>query len=228
MRIIPVLDVKDGLAVSGKSGNRETYKPLKNVFHHTSKPIKIAEALKKAGASEIYVADLDYIERRGSNIKIVDKINRIVPVMLDCGAHDMKGVSKALLVANKVIVATETLRNIDDLYEIYCRVNPERIILSIDFQNDRILSKHLKLNYQVLRKHLEEWRPSEIILLDLSKVGTEKGINKTLINKFISIEASVIYGGGITNKDLEDLEKTGVDRILVGTALYSGKMMPSF
>jgi phosphoribosylformimino-5-aminoimidazole carboxamide ribotide isomerase len=228
MKIIPVLDVKGGMAVSGKSGNRETYKPLKNVFHNSSKPIKIAKAMKKAGVSEIYIADLDSIERRGSNMEIVDKINLILPVMLDCGAYDMNSVYGALLVANKVIVATETLRNINDLYEIYCRVNPERIVLSIDYLNDEILSKHLKLDYKILRKHLEVLRPSEIILLDLSRVGTERGINKTLIDKFASIKASIIYGGGISKDDLEDLGKIGVDKMLVGTALYSGRMMPSF
>jgi phosphoribosylformimino-5-aminoimidazole carboxamide ribotide isomerase len=228
MKIIPVLDIKGGMAVSGKSGNRETYTPLKNVFHNSSKPIKIVKAMKKAGASEIYIADLDSIERRGSNMEIVDKINHILPVMLDCGAYDMNSVYGALLVANKVIVATETLRNINDLYEIYCRVNPERIVLSIDYLNDEILSKHLKLDYKILRKHLEVLRPSEIILLDLSRVGTERGINKTLIDKFSSIKASIIYGGGITKDDLQDLGKIGVDKMLVGTALYSGRMMPSF
>ena len=30
--IIPVMDFKNGIAVSGKSGNRETYNPLKTVF----------------------------------------------------------------------------------------------------------------------------------------------------------------------------------------------------
>jgi len=226
--IIPVLDVKGGMAVSGKSADRESYELLKNVFHHSSKPIKIAEALKKAGASEIYIADLDSIEGIGSNMDIVEKINRLLPVMLDCGAYDMNTVHEAFLIANKVIVATETLRNIDDLYEIYCRINPGRIILSIDFMDDEILSRHLKLDYKILRKHLEVLRPSEIILLDLSRVGTEKGINKKIIEKFAPIKSSIIYGGGITKDNLEDLEKIGVSRILVGTALYNGEIMPSF
>jgi phosphoribosylformimino-5-aminoimidazole carboxamide ribotide isomerase len=226
--IIPVLDIKGGIAVSGKSGNRESYKPLKNVFHHSPNPLKIAEALKKAGASEIYVADLDCIEGEGTNLELVDKINLIIPVMLDCGANDMNSVCKAIIVANKVIVATETLRNIEELYEIFCRVNPERIVLSIDVLNDEILSKQLELDFKLLRKHLEVLRPSEIILLDISRIGTEKGINKTLIDKFASIKPSIIYGGGITPEDLEDLGEIGVDRVLVGTALYSGRMIASF
>jgi phosphoribosylformimino-5-aminoimidazole carboxamide ribotide isomerase len=226
--IIPVLDIKDGIAVSGKSGNRKAYKPLKNVFHNSPSPMKIAEALKKAGASEIYVADLDSIDGEGSNKELVEKINLIIPVILDCGAYDMNSVFNAITVANKIVVATETLRNIDDLYEIFCRVNPKRIVLSIDVLNDKILSKQLELDFKVLRKHLEVLRPSEIILLDISRIGTEKGINKTLIDKFASTKASIIYGGGITPEDLVYLRERGVDRVLVGTALYSGKMISSF
>jgi phosphoribosylformimino-5-aminoimidazole carboxamide ribotide isomerase len=226
--IIPVLDIKGGIAVSGKSGNREAYKPLKNVFHHSPSPLKIAEALKRAGASEIYVADLDSIGGKGSNLELVDKINLIIPVMLDCGAYDMNSVCKAIVVANKVIVATETLQNIDELYEIFCRVNPERIVLSIDVLNNEILSKQLKLDFKILKRHLEVLRPSEIILLDISRIGTEKGINNKLIDKFASIKASIIYGGGITPEDLEELAERGVDRVLMGTALYSGKMIPNF
>jgi phosphoribosylformimino-5-aminoimidazole carboxamide ribotide isomerase len=226
--IIPVLDIKGGIAVSGKAGNRKAYKPLKNVFHNSPSPLKIAEALKKAGASEIYVADLDSIAGKGSNLELVEKMNLIIPVMLDCGAYDMNSFYNATIVANKVIVATETLRNIDELYEIFCRVNPERIVLSIDVLDDKILSKQLELDFKILVKHLEVLRPSEIILLDISRIGTEKGINKTLIDKFASTKASIIYGGGITQEDLVHLRERGIERVLVSTALYSGKMIPSF
>jgi len=226
--IIPVLDIKGGIAVSGKAGNRKAYKPLKNVFHNSPSPLKIAEALKKAGASEIYVADLDSIAGKGSNLELVGKMNLIIPVMLDCGAYDMNSFYNATIVANKVIVATETLRNIDELYEIFCRVNPERIVLSIDVLDDKILSKQLELDFKILIKHLEVLRPSEVILLDISRIGTEKGINKTLIDKFASTKASIIYGGGITQEDLVHLRERGIERVLVSTALYSGKMIPSF
>ena len=52
--IIPVIDLKNGEAVSGKSGMRETYKPLKTVFNDSSNPLAIARALKDSG----YTKDL--------------------------------------------------------------------------------------------------------------------------------------------------------------------------
>ena len=61
---IPVVDLKDGQAVSGKSGLRDTYQPLQTVFAPSSDPIEIAQGLKLNGADELYIADL------GTNIKI--------------------------------------------------------------------------------------------------------------------------------------------------------------
>lgn len=222
--IIPVLDIKDGSAVSGKSGNRKTYKSLQTVFHHSSDPLEIAHALFDAGAKQLYIADLDAIEGNDSNGDLVGEINQFIPVMLDCGANDIDSVFEALQVADKVIVATETLKNMDDLYGIFCRVNRERIIVSIDVMDNKVLSKYMELDFNILRENLEKLQPSQIILLDISKVGTEGGINWRLINEFAGLESSIILGGGITEDDLYQLDKKGVDKILVGTALHKGQI----
>lgn len=226
--IIPVLDIKDGLAVSGKSGNRKEYQPLKTVFHSSSDPLKISKSLKKEGASKVYIADLDAIEGIGSNLDMVGEINRFLPVMLDCGASDLDSVSEALQVADNVIVATETLRKLEDLDEIFFEVNREQVTISIDVLNNKILSKHLELDFKILRDCLEELKPSMVILLDISNVGTESGINWQLMDYFDGLESSLILGGGITREDLSKLSIYGVDNVLVGTALHHGKIEPNF
>ncbi|OPX58522.1 MAG: 1-(5-phosphoribosyl)-5-((5-phosphoribosylamino)methylideneamino) imidazole-4-carboxamide isomerase [Methanobacterium sp. PtaB.Bin024] len=226
--IIPVLDIKDGLAVSGKSGNRKEYQPLKTVFHSSSDPLKISKSLKKEGASKVYIADLDAIEGIGSNLDMVGEINRFLPVMLDCGASDLDSVSEALQVADNVIVATETLRKLEDLDEIFFKVNREQVTISIDVLNNKILSKHLELDFKILRDCLEELKPSMVILLDISNVGTESGINWQLMDYFDGLESSLILGGGITREDLSKLSIYGVDNVLVGTALHHGKIEPNF
>ena len=226
--IIPVLDIKDGLAVSGKSGNRKEYQPLKTVFHSSSDPLKISKSLKKEGASKVYIADLDAIEGIGSNLDMVGEINRFLPVMLDCGASDLDSVSEALQVADNVIVATETLKKLEDLDEIFFKVNREQVIISIDVLNNKILSKYLELDFGILKDCLEKLKPSMVILLDISNVGTESGINWQLMNYFNRLESSLILGGGITREDLSKLSIYGVDYVLVGTALHQGKIEPNF
>ncbi len=226
--IIPVLDIKDGMAVSGKSGNRKEYKPLKTVFHHSSNPLKIARSLKNAGAKEIYIADLDSIEGKGSNQEIVGEINQFIPVMLDCGADDLDSVALALRVADKIIVATETLRKLENLDEIFCRVNKERIVVSVDVLNNELLNKHFKIDFNSFKEKLEILKPYWVILLDISSVGTEEGFNRRLLHEFAGLDSSIILGGGITEADLHQITELGVDKVLVGTTLHHGKMKPIF
>ena len=65
---IPVIDLKQHQAVSGKSGMRDTYTPLNTVFAPSANPVEIAQGLKLNGADEMYIADLDFIERNGNKI----------------------------------------------------------------------------------------------------------------------------------------------------------------
>lgn len=221
--IIPVLDIKNGIAVRGKGGARETYKPLKTVFHHSSSPLKIAGALSDKGAALIYIADLDAIESKGSNLELIKDINDHISVMLDCGASNIEEVEKALEAADKVIVATETLKNIEDLNAILKGFG-ERIIISIDIKNGEIYSKHFHGDLHDLIKKLKELKPNEVILLDISGVGSESGFNKKLIGKFREIGKELIIGGGIREVDINGLKENGLNKFLVGSALHNGKL----
>ena len=226
--IIPVLDLKNGTAVSGKSGNRETYKPLKTVFHDSSSPLKIAMSLNHAGASRIYIADLNSIEGKGSNFEIVKNINEHISVMLDCGASNIEEVGKALEAADKVIVATETLKNIEDLNHIFNSFPKDKLIISIDVKNGKLFSKYLKLSLEELITKIKEITPPEVILLDITKVGSESGVNTELIDKINEIQELVIIGGGMTEKDILQLKNRGINKFLVGSALHNGKLNTKF
>lgn len=222
--IIPVLDIINGTAVSGKSGKRETYMPLKTIFHPSSNPYKIANALKDAGAKRIYIADLDAIENRKPNYDIIKKINQKLPVMLDSGVNTVNKSEEALEIAEKVIIATETLQSINDLIKILNSNNKDRFIISIDIKDNEIFSKHLDTDIEDIIKKMSKINPPEIILLDISRVGTEKGVNHAIIKKFLKLNSSLIIGGGITGKDIEELEKMGLNKFLVGTALHANKL----
>lgn len=219
--IIPVLDLKNGIAVSGKSGQRETYKPLETVFHKSSSPEEIAKSLSNAGAGRLYIADLDSIENRKSNFDVIKEVNKHIPVTLDSGAKDIFDVKKALEIADKVIIATETLKDMDDLRDIFSNFDKDRLVISIDIKDGEIFSKYLDMDLKKIITQIEKLNPKEVILLDISQVGTEKGANYEFIKKFIKLP--LIIGGGITSSDISKLEKMGINKFLVGSALHNGK-----
>ncbi|HIH61602.1 MAG TPA: HisA/HisF family protein [Methanobacteriales archaeon] len=222
IEVIPVLDLMGSLAVAGKSGERKKYKPLKSIFSTSPNPVEIALSLKRAGARRIYIADLDAITGQGSNIQIVQEINHLIPVMLDFGVQDFKAFEFGLKIAWQVIVATETLRDIRELKKIF-RVFPKsRIVVSIDTKNGQLYSKNLNMTLEEFRDVLIQLDPGEIILLDLTRVGTQQGINRELIKKFEKFD--IIPGGGIKLQDIKMLSSMGIRKILAGTALHQGKI----
>ncbi len=221
---IPVLDLKDGQAVSGKSGLRDTYQPLQTVFAPSSSPVEIAQGLKLNGADELYIADLDLIESNGHNVNEIKMVNTIIPVMLDAGVKNVEAFSFFLDYAFKIIVPTETLEDINELYNIFEKFPKERIVISVDVKDNELYCKKLDLTFKEFKEILMELNPGEIILLDISGVGTNHGYNKELLDEFEEMKDKLIIAGGLNKDSIDELEKLGIKKVLVGTSLHSGEI----
>ena len=225
LEIIPVIDLMNSVAVSGKSGNRETYTPLQTIYASSSDPLEIASSLKRNGAKEMYIADLDLIERNGNhNMYKVKEVNSVLPVILDVGVDNLKTFEFLLEFAYKIIVATETLDSIEELEKIFEKYPKERIIVSVDVKNNELYTKNMDLDLEGFKEILRKIDPNEIILLDISSVGTEGGFNKPLLDSFEEFKDKIILGGGITAPEIEELSNMGINKALVGTALHKGEI----
>ena len=87
MRIIPVLDLKGGVAVHAVRGRREDYTPVRSVLAGSADPVALARAFSTAlGCRECYVADLDAIAGRGDHEITIRTIAELgLVVWLDAG-----------------------------------------------------------------------------------------------------------------------------------------------
>ncbi|ADC70146.1 hisA/hisF family protein [Methanocaldococcus sp. FS406-22] len=219
MQIIPVIDLMNKIAVHGKSGNRDEYKPLKSVICNSPNPIDVAMAYKERGAETIYIADLNFIMGNGDNfevIKEIDFVNKIVDIGVK-RREDLENIKKILNKDDKAIVATETLKDIELLKE-------KDIVVSLDFKNgELLLDKNFK-DYSLdgILSYVREDTP--LTILDISSVGTQRGINVELIKYVLDKTNNPVYvGGGI--KGMDDLElcyNLGVDGVLIATAIHKG------
>lgn len=233
MRVIPVIDIIGGVAVLAKGGHRDHYQPIKSQLCDTSNPIDLALAFKKRfGFEELYIADLDSIMRIGSNIDMLRRIYKSsnMKIMVDSGVNDVKKARELLQArVEKIILGTETLTSYAPLKSILKFSGYERIIVSIDVKDGKILSKSkeiIGLSPEALAKRLEFMGIKEIIVLDLSRVGKESGVNVDLIRRVLkSVSIPIIIGGGIRNiDDIILLRDIGVSGALVSTALHNSKI----
>ena len=167
---------------------------------------------------------MDLIESQGHNIDDVKMVNTILPVMFDGGVKNLEGFEFFLNYAYKIIVPTETLESIDEMKKIFEKYPKERIAVSVDVKNNELLAKHLDLSLSEFREILKELDPNEIILLDITGVGTEKGYNKKLLDEFGELKDKLIIAGGLNKQSLSELESLGIKKVLIGTSLHSGEV----
>src|SRR4051812_47889975 len=121
MRVIPVLDLRGGLAVHAVAGDRARYAPVRSLLHPDPDPIGLARAFRaELGLTEVYLADLDAIAGGPPSVATYRALGDLgMSIWVDAGVRD-RG-SLGLLRdsgAATLIVGLETLRGPEALAEI--------------------------------------------------------------------------------------------------------------
>jgi phosphoribosylformimino-5-aminoimidazole carboxamide ribotide isomerase len=232
MRVIPVLDLKDGVVVHGVKGERERYQPVVSVLTDVAAPLAVAQAFSdKLSLHEFYIADLDAIQRRGHHQTIIARLAQSWTLMVDAGVSDVQGVLKLLAIgASQAIIGAETLSGWDALEAIFAEVPAHQLVFSLDMHAGQVISRSLQLaNLNPLKvlERLQHMGWKQVILLDLARVGAGTGVDRTLIAEARRrySELTLLVGGGVRDMaDLRDLESLGVSGVLVATALHQGNI----
>src|SRR5437899_3187124 len=88
-RIIPVLDVKNGLAVHADAGERSHYRPVRSLLHSSADPLHLARAYRDIlGLQELYVADLGAIARSEQDHTLYSELTGLgLEVWIDAGVR---------------------------------------------------------------------------------------------------------------------------------------------
>jgi phosphoribosylformimino-5-aminoimidazole carboxamide ribotide isomerase len=235
LRIIPVIDLLGGVVVHAKKGVRDKYRPVESVLSDTAQPVEVAKALRKEFQfKELYVADLDAILGKEIATDDIVRISRATPmkIMVDAGINCIETAQRLRDAgASKIIVATETLQDLNTLSLIIDELGSNCIISSLDLKDRKVLSKSIELRKKPpveIAKILEERGVSQLIVLELTKVGSESGVDRTMAESIVrSVKVPVITGGGVRNvNDLIELKEIGVDGVLVATSLHNGSITP--
>jgi phosphoribosylformimino-5-aminoimidazole carboxamide ribotide isomerase len=238
MRLIPVIDLLNNQAVHAVKGDRCNYKPVKSVLCETSDPLAVARAFRdQLGLKEIYIADLDAIQNPSRRIhrNLIENLacRENIDIILDAGISDHARISMWLNAGiHRIVVGSETLDTLDTAKEIPAVTDPSRVVFSLDCRNGKIISQCPVLRGLSPLKTLETLKSSgwrEVILLDLARVGSGRGIHRPL-----AIEAranfptlTLLVGGGITGpEEISALDTMGVDGILAATIFHLGIVGP--
>jgi phosphoribosylformimino-5-aminoimidazole carboxamide ribotide isomerase len=235
MRVVPVLDLKGGLAVHAVRGERHAYAPVRSLLAPSADPVGLARAYREdLGCDACYVADLDAITGAGDHGAVVERIAAVgLAVWLDAGVATPAGAGAAAARgAARVIVGTETLRDARDLGPMAeaARAGASRAdcAVSLDHRDGRLLGGAAAVAAtDAVELAALAWAAGirAFIVLDLARVGAgtgpETGPARRLRARLPAAE--VVVGGGVRGaEDLRALAQAGYDAVLVGTALHTG------
>jgi phosphoribosylformimino-5-aminoimidazole carboxamide ribotide isomerase len=234
MRVIPVIDLKNGAAVHAVRGERERYRPLRSELVAGSDPVRVARAVRGAlGLDELYVADLDAIAGGPPHRAVVAALAREARVMVDAGVTEVAAVRLLLeLGAARVVIGTETLEDGSALERLRAALPDAPLVLSLDLRGGRVLSPDTelaRLGAAEALARLAQSGVSEVIVLDVARVGAEAGPDVAQVRKLCASfpELELLAGGGVRDlADLRALAEAGAAGALVATALHGGAIGP--
>jgi phosphoribosylformimino-5-aminoimidazole carboxamide ribotide isomerase len=211
MRVVGVIDLKEGTAVHAVRGERERYRPLGD-------PLALA---RRFGRDELYVADLDAIAGGAVQEATIASLARTARVMVDAGVSEPERARALLdLGVHRAVVGTETLTDATVTDRL-----PDAV-LSLDLRDGRTLSPDPRLAGLPALDAIARLRgPREVIVLDLARVGTGAGPDVATIAEIHAAfpELELLAGGGVRDgDDLRALADAGAAGALVGTALIRG------
>jgi phosphoribosylformimino-5-aminoimidazole carboxamide ribotide isomerase len=237
VRVIPVIDLKQGQVVRAVAGQRSQYQAIRSQIVDRAEPASVAQALVRGyGFREIYVADLDAIAGQPPDWPSYAAIAATgLSLWVDAGLSDAERAAAfraraASLPLDGIVVGLESViepRRLESMAEVL----QGTAIFSLDLQDGRALNGSTAWS---------RYRPQEIaelavlagfrrlIILDLADVGVGGGTRTLPLCRQVCAahpQVEVIAGGGVRGRaDLKRLAAAGCTAALVASALHDGKL----
>lgn len=232
MIIYPAIDLKDGKCVRLHKGVMDS-----EVIYNDD-PAAQAATWAQNGFSWIHIVDLNgAIEGKPVNADAVKDIIDAVdlPLQLGGGIRDLKQIETWLHAGvSRVILGTVAVKN-PALVKEACLNFPGQIAVGADAYGDKIATEGwVETSDRTTIDLMQEFQEdglAAVIYTDINRDGTGEGLNmENTIKLAENISIPVIASGGVGSLDdvkaVRAAEKAGVEGMIIGKALYDGRIEP--
>ncbi|GAB4150662.1 MAG: HisA/HisF family protein [Planctomycetaceae bacterium] len=236
MRILPVIDIQNGVVVHGVAGERASYQPVQSCLTDDADVRSIARAFRSQfDISELYVADLDGIQRDQPNLNVYRELQQDdFTILLDAGLREMSRAREFFEAgADSIICGLETCSGSEQVTKLVEQFGSERVIFSLDLKLGRPLADVKIWNTDDpfrIAKTVIESGIRRMIVLDLAAVGVGGGVEQLRLCERLleaNSDLELITGGGVRDvADLKTLKAKGIGGVLIASAFHSGSITP--
>ena len=234
LTLYPAIDLKDGRCVRLRRGEMD------QATVYSDDPAAQAAAWRDAGFDWLHVVDLNGAfagcpVNAAAVVAILGATDR--PVQLGGGIRDMAGIAHWLGAGvRRVILGSAAAKNPTLVIEA-CRVFPGRVVVGIDARDGFVATEGWAETSTIpaaeLGARFEDAGAAAIVYTDIARDGMLEGLDLArTVDLATKLTTPVIASGGVGS--LDDLralrraaEGTRIEGVIVGRALYDGRVTPA-
>ncbi|KAA3614678.1 MAG: 1-(5-phosphoribosyl)-5-[(5-phosphoribosylamino)methylideneamino]imidazole-4-carboxamide isomerase [Calditrichaeota bacterium] len=229
IRIIPAIDIIEGKCVRLTKGDFET----KKIYN--SDPLEVAKQFEDAGIKYLHMIDLDGArQRKIINHPVLQKVAKNTNLKIDFGGgvqsdHDLKIAFECG--AQQITAGSVTVKNEKLALSWLKKYGPEKIILGADFKDNKVAvsgwqeTKSIEILNFLKNQYINGFRNT--VCTDISRDGVLQGPAfdfYQIVKKEIP-GLNIIASGGVSKiEDVVELNKNGMDGVIIGKAIYEEKI----
>lgn len=229
MKIIPAIDIIDGKCVRLRQGNyaeQTTY---------SENPAEMARSFEAAGLTSLHLVDLDGAKAgQVTNWSTIKSITSSTALAVDFGGgiKTKEEVEQLLaLGVRQVNIGSLAVKEPQKMIAWMNEFGAEKFILSADVKGDRVATHGWQQTSSVGLSDFITLFADEglqyVTCTDIDTDGMLAGPNVNLYKKLVNAfpELNVIASGGVSSMDdLMALRRSGVFGVVVGKAIYEGRI----
>lgn len=229
LNLIPVVDLKGGMVVHAREGRRAEYLPVQSCLCKGADAGTVVDALLRLHPfRSLYAADLDAIQRLGSNLDTLRKIRRRFPhldLWVDSGIADELGLDAWIREdIGRPVIGSETLLDAEFMSFARNHCTDLSPVLSLDFMGEEFKGPQALLIDTAL------YWPKRVLAMNLRRIGGDAGPDIALIESLAAKapDCDIYAAGGVRSvEDLESVAAADAAGALIATALHDGRLGPS-
>jgi phosphoribosylformimino-5-aminoimidazole carboxamide ribotide isomerase len=231
MEVIPAIDLRKGKCVRLVQGDP------RDETVYSQEPVSMAKLWELKGAKRLHFIDLDgALTGKLGNLEYVQDIVKAtdLKVQFGGGLRDLKTIEKVLsLGVERIILGTSVAQDKGFVKETIREFGGKNVLAGIDAKKGMVAIKGWKTVTKIravdLAREMAELGVGAIIFTDIQRDGMLEGPNFGTTKEIAkAVDVSVIASGGISSyRDLEHMKrlgKHGISSVILGKALYSGRI----
>ncbi|MFP4447575.1 MAG: 1-(5-phosphoribosyl)-5-[(5-phosphoribosylamino)methylideneamino]imidazole-4-carboxamide isomerase [Bacteroidales bacterium] len=229
IEIIPAIDIIEGKCVRLEKGD------FSKKTQYKVTPVEIARQFEDDGAETIHIVDLDGAKNESmQNLQKLEEIRKNTNLTIDFsgGIRSKKQINRLFNAgANYLTIGSMAVNDFEKFREILKELGPARFILAADTQKGRLVSQGWKKTNNIdVIDFINRFRAlgiANVMSTDVTRdgmlMGTEIAYYQNLKNHFPGM--NIIASGGVSSvDDIAELNKAGISGVIIGKALYEGKL----